>query len=194
MAEVTAHDIARRKSLIKILIAVPIVILFIIFAYQYLQKVRVHEPGKVFVPAGVGVQAPDFTFPDLSGNQVTLSKLKGKVIFLNVWATWCPTCVWEMPSMEKLFQRYKGKNFEMLAVSIDILGAQVVEPFMKKYNLSFPALLDTKRKIWKPYGLTGVPETFIIDKNGSIVHKQIGSIDWAQDAVYRFFDQLINKG
>lgn len=191
MAEAKTETIARRKSLIKILIVVPIAILLSIFAYQYFQKIRVHKPAKEFVPVGVGLPAPDFTFPDLSGKEVSLSQYKGKVVFINVWATWCPTCVWEMPSMEKLYQRYKGQDFEMLAVSIDILGAQVVAPFMKKYNLSFFALLDTKRKMWKLYGLTGVPETFIVDKKGIIVHKQIGSIDWAQDSVFKFFDRLI---
>jgi thiol-disulfide isomerase/thioredoxin len=124
---------------------------------------------------------------------VSLADYKGKVVFLNIWATWCPPCREEMPSMEKLYQELKGKDFEILAVSIDKLGAKVVAPFMKEYKLNFPAILDTEGTIQNLYGTTGVPESFIIDKKGLIEKIIIGPMDWSTPEVVRFFRELIQK-
>ena len=140
-----------------------------------------------------GVPAPNFTLPGLDGKMVSLADYKGKVVFLNIWATWCPPCVEEMPSMEKLYQELKGEDFEILAVSIDALGAKEVIPFMKKHQLSFPALTDTKGAIKSLYQTTGIPESFIIDKNGIIVEKIIGPSDWATTSTFRYFRNLIQR-
>ena len=142
---------------------------------------------------GKGVPAPDFTLPGLDGNKISIAEYKGKVIFLNIWATWCPPCVEEMPSMEKLYQKLKGESFEILAVSIDVSGSESVLPFMKKHKLSFPALLDTKGDIKNLYQTTGVPESFIIDKEGIIVEKIIGPRDWASPGAIRSIRNLIQK-
>jgi peroxiredoxin len=139
----------------------------------------------------VGSPAPNFTFPDLTGKKVNLSDYRGRVVFLNIWATWCPPCVDEMPSMEKLYNKFKSDQFEILAVSVDGQGQKVVAPFMERLNLTFPALLDTKSKIRNIYGVTGIPESFIIDKNGIIVKKVIGPRDWAKPDVSRFFEDLL---
>jgi cytochrome c biogenesis protein CcmG/thiol:disulfide interchange protein DsbE len=141
----------------------------------------------------VGSPAPNFTFPDLTGKTVSLSDYRGKVVFLNIWATWCPPCVDEMPSMEKLYIKFKSDQFEILAVSIDGEGRKVVAPFMKRLNLTFPALLDRKGKIKNIYGVTGIPESFIIGKNGIIIKKVIGPIDWAKPDVSRFFEDVLKK-
>ncbi|MBW2238779.1 MAG: TlpA family protein disulfide reductase [Deltaproteobacteria bacterium] len=140
-----------------------------------------------------GVPAPNFTFPDLDGKMVSLDDYKGKVVLLNIWATWCPPCVDEMPSMEKLHQELKGEAFEILAVSIDVSGAKAVLPFMKKHKLSFPALTDTKGAIKSLYQTTGVPESFIIDKDGIILEKVIGPRDWATPGAIRYFRNLIKR-
>src|SRR5271157_1210381 len=84
------------------------------------------------------VAAQDFGLPSLRGDYVKLSDYRGKVVFLNIWATWCPPCRDEMPSMESLYQRLKGRNFELLSVSIDREGEKVVRPFVAKFGLSFP--------------------------------------------------------
>ena len=76
-------------------------------------------------PIEVGLAAPDFTFPGMDGKMVSLFDFKGKVVLVNIWATWCPSCVDEMPSMEKLYQKLKGEDFEILAVSIDSLGKRL---------------------------------------------------------------------
>jgi peroxiredoxin len=137
--------------------------------------------------------APDFTFPGLDGKMVSLSDYKGKVVLVNIWATWCPPCVDEMPSMEKLYQKFKGENFEILAVSIDEPGLKAVAPFMKKSNLTFPALIDSEGAIKTVYGITGIPESFIIDQKGILIKKIIGPVDWAAPNVFQFFNELIQK-
>jgi peroxiredoxin len=140
-----------------------------------------------------GLPAPNFSLPGLDGQMVSLADYKGKVVLLNTWATWCPPCVEEMPSMEKLYQELQGEGFEILAVSIDESGAQDVMPFMKKYKLSFPALIDSKGTIKGLYQTTGVPESFIIDKDGILVEKVIGPRNWAIPEAIRFFRNLIRR-
>jgi peroxiredoxin len=137
--------------------------------------------------------APDFKFPGLDGKMVSLSDYKGKVVLVNIWATWCPPCVEEMPSMEKLYKKFKGENFEILAVSIDEPGLKAVAPFMKKSSLTFPALIDSEGTIKTVYGITGIPESFIIDKQGILIKKIIGPVDWTTPKIFRFFSNLIQK-
>jgi peroxiredoxin len=138
-----------------------------------------------------GAPAPNFTLPGLDGKMVSLTDYKGKVVLLNIWATWCPPCVEEMPSMEKLHIELKDEGFEILAVSIDESGAEAVLPFMKKHKLSFPALTDPKGAVKKLYRIIGVPESFIIDKDGIIVEEIIGPRDWATPGAIRYFRNLI---
>jgi peroxiredoxin len=95
--------------------------------------------------------------------------------------------------MEKLYQKLKGEDFEILAVSIDSLGEKAVAPFMKKYKLTFPALIDSAGAIRMGYRTTGVPESFIIDKEGILVKKVIGSIDWTKPETLHLFQRLIQK-
>jgi peroxiredoxin len=140
-----------------------------------------------------GVEAPDFTFSDLNGVKVSLAAYRGKVVMVNIWATWCPPCRQEMPSMQRLYEKFKGENFEILAVSIDSEGREAVAPFMRKMNLTFPALLDPGETIRPLYGITGVPESFIIDKKGIVVEKIIGPANWATPEVFLFFKDLINQ-
>jgi cytochrome c biogenesis protein CcmG/thiol:disulfide interchange protein DsbE len=138
-----------------------------------------------------GTSAPDFSFPDLDGKIVNLSDYRGKLVLLNIWATWCRPCVSEMPSMERLYSKFKKEDFEILAVSIDIKGKKVVAPFMELHNLSFKALLDTQGTIQETYQATGIPESFIIDKNGVIIEKVIGPLDWSSSKVFQYFQGLL---
>ncbi len=141
----------------------------------------------------VGDSAPVFTFPGLDGKMVSLTDYRGKVVFLNIWATWCLPCREEMPSMEKLYQKLKGEDFEILAVSIDVTGAKAVGPFMKEYGLSFPALLDTRGTIQNLYGTTGIPESYIIGREGFVEEIVIGPKDWSTPEVVRFFRELLQR-
>jgi peroxiredoxin len=97
-----------------------------------------------------------------------------------------------MPSMENLYQKFKGNSFEILTISIDTEGKQIVVPYMKKFDLTFPALLDPKSKVAKLYRTTGVPETFIINKEGFIVHKAIGPRTWDTEESLNAFNNLVH--
>jgi peroxiredoxin len=146
-----------------------------------------------YSPLKTGLPAPDFTFPGLDGKMVSLSDYRGHIVLVNVWATWCPPCVDEMPSMERLYKELKGENFEILAISIDALGTKAVAPFMKKYNLSFPALMDSGGTIKTLYQTTGVPESFIVNQEGILINKIIGPRDWAAPEIIGFFRDLLQK-
>ena len=140
---------------------------------------------------GKDMPAPNFSLPGLDGKKVSLTDFKGKVVLLNIWATWCAPCVAEMPSMQKLYQQMKGEDFELLAVSVDETGAEAVKPFMENHKLGFPVLLDTNGEIKNLYQITGIPESFIIDKDGMILEKIIGPRDWASSEAIRYFRNII---
>jgi peroxiredoxin len=135
----------------------------------------------------VGRPAPEFSLADLKGRAVRLANLKGRVVFLNLWATWCEPCRQEMPSMQALYTTLAGPDFEMLAVSSDESERTVVERFVATYRLSFPVLLDPELQVASRYRVTGYPETFVIDRNGTIVAHEIGPRHWdAPDSVGAF--------
>jgi peroxiredoxin len=133
----------------------------------------------------------DFTLPDLRGHAVQLSALRGKVVFINVWATWCPPCVEEMPTMQRLHEQLRARGLVVLAVSLDALGEQVVAPFMRDYRLTFTTLLDPKGTIERLYRTGGVPESFIVDKQGRLVEKIVGPRDWAHPQALAMFERLL---
>ncbi len=126
----------------------------------------------------VGNMAPDFTLTDMQGQQVSLSQLRGKVVLLNFWATWCPPCREEMPSMEQLHREFGSKGLVILAVNVEKNGRQVVEQFLQRTPYSFPILIDDKNVAQNTYGVFRFPESFLIDRNGVITEKIIGGRDW----------------
>jgi peroxiredoxin len=142
----------------------------------------------------VGGPAPEFSLADLQGNAVRLANFRGRVVFLNVWATWCAPCREEMPSMESVSRQLQGPDFVMLAVSADEEGREVVDRFVREYRLTFPVLLDPELQIASRYKVTGYPETFLIDRNGRVVGHEIGPRDWASPAAVGALETLIRTG
>jgi peroxiredoxin len=176
----------------KLLLTILFVFIACVFLIVFLREER-DSTLKTTEPIQPGLEMPNFTFPDINGKEVSLSDHRGKVVLVNVWATWCPPCRQEMPSMQSLYEKFKDENFKILAVSIDSEGRAAVAPFMLKMNLTFPALLDPGETIRPLYGITGVPESFIIDKQGILVEKIIGPINWATPEVFSFLKDLIQK-
>lgn len=125
----------------------------------------------------------DFYLNDLDGIYTRLSEYKGKVIFLNFFATWCPPCRDEMPSMQKLSAIMKGQDFEMVAVSVDRGGSEKVKDFVARNGYTFKVLLDSDGSAAKKYAVSSIPATFIIDKKGNVISRIIGERDWTSDAV-----------
>ena len=144
--------------------------------------------------ATVGVVAPDITVHDLKGHALTLSSLRGKVVFLNFWATWCPPCREELPSIDRLYQVYgNNPDFVIVAVNGEAEGAETVPKFLKEHPHAFPIYLDADGSAQKSYGVTGYPETYIIGKDGIVVGKVIGSYDWSSVDVLKSIASLLGK-
>ena len=183
---------SQAKKNTQLLLTILFVIIACVLLIVFLREKK-DSSLKTAVPIQPGLKVPDFTFPDINGKVVSLSDHRGKVVLVNVWATWCPPCRQEMPSMQSLYEKFKGENFEILAVSIDSEGRKAVAPFMRKMSLTFPALLDPGETIRPLYGITGVPESFIIDKQGILVEKIIGPINWATPEVFLFFKDLLKQ-
>jgi cytochrome c biogenesis protein CcmG/thiol:disulfide interchange protein DsbE len=180
------------KPIIKILIVLPILILIaavVIGTLGESDKPREKQPRP-----NIGEPARDFTYPDLTGQNITLLDFFGKkVVLVNIWATWCTECKRELPTVQSLYEKFGGEKFEVLAVSIDAAGAKAVIPFMKQLGLKFPALQDTSGSIQLLYGTTGVPETFIIDKQGKVAFVEIGAGDWRESDKQALIQGLIEE-
>ncbi len=129
---------------------------------------------------------------DLLGNIVRLSEFRGKIVFLNFWATWCPTCVVEMPSMEKLHHRFKDQDFAMIAVNLKESETQV-KSFFEKLQLSFTALLDVNGEVASGLAVNALPTTFFLDKKGRIIGMALGPREWDNQASIELFEFLINR-
>jgi DsbE subfamily thiol:disulfide oxidoreductase len=132
----------------------------------------------------------DFTLPLLNGETITLSSLKGKVVVLNFWATWCPPCREEMPSMETLYKRYKDMGLEMLAVNLRE-NNNTVRQFIQRHGYTFPVPLDQHGRVGSVYGVEAIPTTYIIDREGKITGRIVGSIHWDTPQVFAAFDALL---
>ena len=161
---------------------------FLISAFNKveLKPFEVEYPAEAFI-------APGFELPSLSGGKINIKDYRGKVVFINFWATWCATCKVEMPSMQKVYEQFKDQGMEMLTISVD-KDPSLIQPFMDEYKLTFPVLLDPESEVAKKtYKTTGVPETFIVGKHGIIVHKAIGPRDWATDDAMAAFSELLGR-
>ncbi|MEX2583996.1 MAG: TlpA disulfide reductase family protein [Gemmatimonadota bacterium] len=153
-----------------------------------------------FLPVEVGTPAPNFTATELSGTPVQLADLRGEVVLLNIWATWCPPCREEMPSMQRLHEALGEDGVHVIAVSIDAPIGSVdragnpggdIEAFAKQMDLTFPIWHDPAGGIQRLYRTTGVPESFVIDRNGTIVKKVIGPTEWDSEANADLFVRLL---
>lgn len=139
------------------------------------------------------VRAPAFVLPDLDGKVVRLDDLRGKVVLLNLWATWCPPCVEEMPTLEELSRRMVGRDFVLLAVSEDESPTSV-KPWIESRGFTFPVLLDGRGEVGNRYGVTGYPETFVIDRQGNVVHHHVGFRNWTDPEIVDALDGLLTTG
>jgi peroxiredoxin len=192
----------------------PFVVAIVTVAVLVVALIVVGQKRK-FEPVVAGTEAIDFALPDLGGNEKTLSDYRGKVVFLNFWATWCKPCEEEMPSMQRLYKNLKDRPFEMVAVSVDrpgiyatlkrsifeMLGVgtdtedyDVVREFVEKRKLTFIVLHDRKGRVRDIYKTTGVPETFIIDQNGVIAEKVWGPRDWSRSENTKVIVDLLSNG
>src|SRR5271169_241537 len=139
-------------------------------------------------PPRIGTAAPDFTVRD-SDRTVTLSQLKGQVVVLNFWATWCPPCIEEMPSLVQMQQRMKAKGVTVLAVSVDV-DENSYRRFLKDHNVNLLSVRDADQKSNGLYGTFKFPETYVIDRNGIMRRKFIGAVDWTEPDIIEYLGKL----
>ncbi len=148
-------------------------------------------PGQNIEKSEVGFQAPAFTARNLKGHRVELADHQGKVVILNLWATWCGPCRVEMPGLENLYRRYRSDGLEILAVSLDKGNDGKVQTFTDEYQLSFPVLLDTDRQVEGLYNTFTIPTTYVIDKHGMVVAEVDGAKNWESEETFQALEYLL---
>ena len=140
-----------------------------------------------------GDEAPNFKLKDMNGELVALSDLRGKVVLVNFWATWCGPCRIEMPAMERLYRAYSRKDFEILAVSTDAQGAAVTRPFQQENHLTFPILHDADFRVGLSYGARTLPMTFMVDRQGIVRQQIFGARDWEAPEAHQLIEMLMKS-
>jgi peroxiredoxin len=162
---------------------------------EYAEELILH---RLFRGMGITRVAPtpvprDMKLKGLDGAMVRFSDFKGKIVFLNFWATWCPACRLEMPSMEKLHNRFRNKDFVMIAIDLQE-PASTVRAFLKDHHLTFTALLDSDGEAAALFSVTSIPVTFILDKEGNIIGGALGAREWDKKEATSLFEHLVNQG
>jgi cytochrome c biogenesis protein CcmG, thiol:disulfide interchange protein DsbE len=156
-----------------------------------------------FLPVEVGTRAPNFSAWDLEGNPVELADLRGEVVLLNLWATWCPPCREEMPSMQRLYDALGPQGLRIVAVSVDApsgfrgRGGQPggdVRAFTEEHELTFDVWHDPSAEVQRTYRATGLPESFVIDRGGVIQQKVIGAMEWDEGPAPELIRRLLAAG
>ena len=145
------------------------------------------------VPEAARHEAPDFVSENLRGGTTGLADYKGKVVLLNFWATWCMPCRAEMPGMETLWQKYKEQGLVIAAVSVDEGSRGRIETFSKLLDLSFPILLDPESKVSDLYKVSNMPTSFLIDRNGKIISRIVGTEEWASSEAIQLVEDLLSR-
>jgi peroxiredoxin len=155
-----------------------------------------------FEPVVVGSMAPAYRAKTLDGREVSLASLRGKVVILNAWATWCAPCVREMPALQRAYEKLRGEGLEVVAVSVDApiggwdprgnAGGDI-KAFAEQYGLTFPILHDPERRIEQTFSLYGLPTTLVIDRSGRIAHKVVGPAEWDDEPHIRNLRELLAK-
>jgi peroxiredoxin len=145
-----------------------------------------------FRPLAVGEAAPGFALPRLDGDTIDLTAMRGDVVLLNIWATWCPPCREEMPGLQTLHERYGQRGLRVVGVSIDNRGAEdAIRGFAADHGLTFTLLHDVAEVVPRRYRTVGVPETFLIAPDGSLAHRWIGLFDPVAPDVFARIEALL---
>ena len=145
------------------------------------------------VPEVARQSAPDFNLENLRGGDTGLIDYEGKVVLLNFWATWCMPCRAEMPGMEALWQKYREQGFVVVGISNDEGSKKRIETFTRLLDLSFPILLDPEGEVNDLYEVSNMPTSFLIDRNGRIISRIVGSDDWMSQEAIRLVQDVLSQ-
>jgi len=148
------------------------------------------KPGE-FIPASPPQPAPEVSFTDFAGHEVALAAFKGRLVLLNLWATWCQPCLEEMPSLVKLQEKIEDK-LTVVAVSEDRRGKDVVEPFVAKHGFdTLKIYLDPKSTVGHAFSVRGLPTTLVIDTKGDVVGRVEGAAGWNSDKMAKVLQPFL---
>ena len=149
-----------------------------------------NEMGIVQIPPAA--DPVEIQLKDQNGRLTSFSEFRGKIVFINFWASWCMACVIEMPSMEKLHEKFKDKDFVMVGINLQESEATILK-FYKEHKLTFTTLLDSTGDVGTAFRIRGIPTTFILDKNGIIIGKALGPREWDSRDSFALFEYLTDK-
>lgn len=154
-----------------------------------------------FTAAEVGARAPGFELATMDGETTSLDAYQGQVVLLNFWATWCPPCVHEMPSMERLYQDLRARGFVVLGVSVDVDPGEadedgrvhgIVREYVDRLGVTFPILLDPEGAVEDVYNVSGLPTTYVIGRDGRIEGRIVGAREWDSEEYRRRIQELLD--
>jgi cytochrome c biogenesis protein CcmG, thiol:disulfide interchange protein DsbE len=182
-------QVSKNGSVKQIVFLIVLVVAVVLFVVGFITKDR-KSVGKIIT---TGDKALDFRLPDMNGQLVNLSDLRGKIVLVHFWATWCPPCVEEIPTLAYLNQELAGGDFAMLAISVDEGGAKAVGSFLKQAGLNVPVLLDPDRATAAHYGTSKFPETYILDREGIVRYKIIGPRNWRDPLAAKLIKDMMVK-
>ncbi len=152
-----------------------------------------HRPASLLLDMPkTRVKVQDFQVEKASGGSVRLSDLSGQVVFLNFWATWCVPCLKELPAMDRLSKALAGKPFVMLAVNLRE-SPEKVRAFAQDHPVGFPFLLDPTGQVSREYGVSGIPLTYIVDREGYMIARALGPREWDHPDLLHFFEHLLEE-
>ena len=170
-----------------------LILVFIIVVGIIVAVITIKPPAQSPKTALVGSITHDFELLDPNGYKISLSDMKGSVVFINFWATWCASCIEEMPSIERMFRNLSDKtSFKVVTILYKDDLRQALG-FMKQNGYTFPVYLNPDESAAKIFGITGIPETFVIDKNGLLRNKVIGPAEWDSPRALETVQTLINE-
>jgi cytochrome c biogenesis protein CcmG, thiol:disulfide interchange protein DsbE len=150
------------------------------------------QPRGQYAAPALGETVPNFTLRNDDGKVVALGDYRGQVVVLNFWATWCPPCIEEMPSLNRLAEHYEGKGLVVIGLSVDE-DADAYSEFLASNQIKFLTLRDAARNTSDRYGTRRFPETYIINREGRRARKVIGSLDWTGPQMISYLDELLAK-
>ncbi len=146
-------------------------------------------------PVEVDKPAPAYRSVTASGDSVSLEGLRGKPVLLNVWATWCHPCRDEIPELQRLYERYRGRGLELVGVSVDAVGdEEAINAFARRYGMTYPIWRDPNENVSTSFLVVGVPATFLIDRSGVLRWKKTGPIDRGDTALTAAIERALGAG
>ena len=177
--------------MVRRLFRIAAVVLLVVVCLVVYRRASLWWRPALLTPQDRALFTVDFTLPDVQGNLVRLSDLRGQPVLLNIWATWCYPCRVEMPSINALYQDYQAKGLAIVAIATDQEGKPIVAPFLQAYRLTFPVLLDPQNMVGTQLQVPGIPISYLLDKRGRVIDLVIGARDWHSRKIRHLVEQLL---